>query len=161
MNRTLYQNLLFLIAIFVTPAVTKSQTIANCKDLSGYSYFNYKGIIKKNESGFDRDKISGGITTFEKVGPDKYDILILDARKSLYSLTQDGGKIILMRKSKDEVAFLHYHDKTELIEIYSIWTDADKKVQFTLLQNRSSGAFLPKSSLLVGVCDFLDLSSID
>ncbi len=155
------KNLFFIVAMGLTPLLVKSQTIANCKDLTGYSYFNYKGIVKKNESGFDKDKISSGITTFKKISPENYDILILDARKSLFSLTQDGGKIILMRKSKDEVAFLHYHDKTELIEIYSIWIDADKKVKFTLMQNRSVNATVPKSALMVGSCDNLDLTSLD
>jgi hypothetical protein len=97
-----------------------SQVIANCKDPSGMVYFPNKGMILKKNVGWDKDAITGGITTFKKIGKDSFDILYVDGRKNIYSSVDMGAKVHLLRQSSLELATLVYYPNNT-IEIYTFY----------------------------------------
>jgi hypothetical protein len=85
-------------------------------------------------------------------------MLYVDTRKKITSTTADGGKVVPFRLNKDDIAIIIAYD--DLIEIYNFWKTKDGKLQFSMLQNRGSGAVMPKSSLLIGKCDFINFDAV-
>ena len=68
-----------------------SQTIASCGSVEGYAYYHYAGLVSKKSSGFDKDKITGGMTTFQRLSDGSFDILIVDTRKKIISMVNGVG----------------------------------------------------------------------
>ncbi len=150
---------LFLISIhFVSSAV--SQTIADCKNPDGFAYYHHSGIVPKKESGFQKDKITGGLTSIVKLPDGKFDILIVDIRKKIISMTQDGGRVALLRRGAKDATFLHFYPGM-VTEIYTLWVDAEGKSKFDMLQSKG-GDNMPihKSSVMVGDCSSIDFDLI-
>ena len=54
--------ILLLVSIFST-SLTHAQAITSCKNPEGYAYFHYSGQVSKADSGFNKDKITGGMVT--------------------------------------------------------------------------------------------------
>jgi hypothetical protein len=137
-----------------------SQTITNCRNPAGYAYFHHSGLISKKESGFQTDKITGGITSFVKLSDGKFDINIVDIRKQIISFTQDGGRVVLLRSGKNDATFLHFHQGM-VIELYSFWVENDGKNKFSMIQSKGGDNMLVhKSSVLVGDCDAINFELI-
>ena len=148
----------FFIAFYST--LTFAQTITNCRNPTGYAYYNHSGVTSKKESGFQTDKITGGITSFVKLPDGKFDINIVDIRKQIISFTQDGGRVVLLRSGNSDATFLHFHQGM-VIELYSFWLESDGKAKFSMIQSKG-GDNMPihKSSVLVGDCDAINFSLI-
>jgi hypothetical protein len=153
------KNILLLSALLSTAAF--SQTVANCRNPEGFAYYNYSGTVTKKDSGFQKDKITGGITSFVKMPDGKFDINIVDVRKQIISFSQDGGRVILLRSWKTDANFLHFYPG-KVIELYSIWVESDGKAKFSMIQSKG-GDNMPihKSSVLVGVCDPINLELLN
>ena len=118
-------------------------------------------MVQKSSSGFQKDSITGGITTIKRLSDGAFDILIIDARKTVISMAQDGGKILMIRKGDKDATFLHYFPG-KVIEIYSIWLDKEGKAKFSLLQSKGGDDMrVHKSSVLVGDCDSIDFQLIN
>ena len=137
-----------------------AQTITNCRNPVGYAYFNLSGITTKKDSGFQNDKIIGGITSFVKLPDGKFDINIVDIRQQIISFTQDGGRVVLLRSGKKDATFLHFYPGM-VIELYSFWVENDGKAKFSIIQSKG-GDDMPihKSSVLVGDCDAINFELI-
>jgi hypothetical protein len=149
----------FFIAFYST--FTFAQTITNCRNPSGYAYYNHSGITSKKESGFQSDKITGGITSFVKLPDGKFDINIVDIRKQIISFTQDGGRVVLLRSGKSDATFLHLHPGM-VIELYSFWLESDGKAKFSMIQSKGGdGMPIHKSSVLVGDCDSINFGLLE
>ena len=159
-NSILVQLMAFVLICFsVLPA--SSQPIANCGKTEGVALYHHFGIIKKKDSGFIKDEITSGLTTIQKTGPGSYDILMVDSRKKIMSLTQEGGKVILLRKGKSDATFLHYYPGM-VIEIYTIWVDAEGKSSYDLIQSKGGdGMPIHKSAVLTGQCDAIRFELLD
>lgn len=153
-----------LIAVIVSVLfvqATNAQEIANCKNPSGYAYYHQAGIVSQKSSGWQESKITGGIFTLKRLPNNEYDILIVDARKSIISLTQDGGKIIPLRKGERDATFVHIHPGM-VIEIYTFWTGADGKNRFDMLQSKGGdGMPIHLSSLMTGDCGTINFNLIN
>ena len=151
---------LFFCLIYFCTTLLFAQTITNCRNPAGYAYYNHSGVTSLKESGFQDDKISGGITSFVKLPDGKYDINIVDIRKQIISFTQDGGRVVLLRSGKNDATFLHFHPGM-VIELYSFWLERDGKAKFSMIQSKG-GDNMPihKSSVLVGDCDIIDFALV-
>jgi hypothetical protein len=134
------------------PIKVNAQEIATCKEPEGYSYFHHSSIVPKDKSGWSSNNISGGITTLTKNQNGQYDILILDATKTIKSYVQDGGKVLLLRKGEKDATFLHVYPGN-IIEIYTFWTTSDGKNKFDMLQSKGGDDMLiHQSGVMVGEC---------
>ena len=145
----------FWVLLFLTCSMTiQAQEITTCQNPKGYAFYHHtpNGIVQKNDAGWLKDEITNGTTTLRKLADGKYDILIMDARKSILSLRQDGGEIILLRHSPDDATFLHIYPGN-VIELYTFWKDGEGKYRFDILQSKG-GKNLPihKSSVMTGLC---------
>ena len=137
-----------------------AQTIANCKNPEGFAYFHHAGIVPKKDSGFQKDKITGGLTSLVKLPDGKFDIVIVDIRKEIISMTQDGGRVALLRRGSKDATFLHFHPGM-VTEIYTFWIDAEGKAKFDLLQSKGGDKMrIHKSSVMVGDCSSIDFDLI-
>lgn len=151
---------LFLCLIPFCTTFAFSQTITNCRNPVGYAYYNHSGITLKKDSGFQNDKITGGITSFVKLSDGKFDINVVDVRKQIISFTQDGGRIVLLRSGKKDATFLHFHPGM-VVEIYSFWLESDGKAKFSMIQSKGGDSMpIHKSSVLVGDCDDINFDLI-
>jgi hypothetical protein len=137
-----------------------AQIIANCKNPEGYAYYHHQGMVPKKSSGFQDDKITGGITTIKKMPNGKFDILIVDVRKKIISMVEDGGTVMLLRAGEKDATFLLYFPNMT-IELYTIWIDSEGNQKFDMLQSKGGDAMpVHKSSVLVGNCDSINFDLI-
>jgi hypothetical protein len=145
----------FIIVLLALLASTETmaQEIATCRNPSGKAFFHFAGLVPKDKAGWDDDKISNGVITLTKIGPDAYDILYVDVNNKPVSSTQDGGFVRMVQKSSDNLTLLVFYP-AGTTEIYSFFKEKDGKHRYTHMQSKvGDRALIPKSSLLVGSCD--------
>lgn len=137
-----------------------AQNIASCGPSTGYAFYHYSKIVQKKDSGFDKDKISNGMLTLQRNANGDFDIQIVDTRKRIFSLVQDGGKVMLLRAGESDVTFLHFYPGMA-IELYTFWRDSDGKYHYDLIQSKGGDAVpIHKSAVLTGDCDAIDITAI-
>lgn len=131
-----------------------SETIVNCSNPKGHTYFRYQGLVEKELSGWTEDKIAGGKFTVTKNKDEDFDILFFDAKKKITSSRDSGANIFQL--SNDGVSFnlLSIYENST-IELYSFWIDNSGEMKFSLSQSKN-GLF-PKSTLLVGECSHMKI----
>ena len=134
-----------------------SQVVATCSNPKGYAHYHYRPPVPKKKSGFQKDAITGGVTTLQRLENGEYDILIVDARKQTISYRKEGGKVMLLRRGASDATFLAVFPETT-IELYTFYTDADGVKRFDLMQSRGGdGMPIHKSSVMTGPCSQIDL----
>ncbi len=134
--------------------------IAQCSNPSGTSYYPYLGLMAKKDSGWVDDKISGGITSLVRSDDNEYDILFVDTTKQIISSKQDGGKVYILSKGKNDASFLViYPGKT--VEIYTFLIDKSGKSEYIHVTSRAGDEILiAKSTVMRGDCVFVNLDLI-
>ena len=152
--------IVFLILCSFFSINLNAQVITSCQNPKGTGFYHHHGPTSSSESGWKDEKITGGITTLNKMTDGKYDILIVDARKSVSSFRQEGGEVILLRRGTNDATFLHMYPGM-VIELYTFWKDAKGKFKFDMLQSKGGdGLQIHKSTVMVGECSFIDFSLI-
>ena len=152
---------IIFVFIFLGSSVTQAQSITSCKNPEGYAFYHHSGQVPKERSGFVKDKITGGMVTLQRVGEKQYDILFVDANKQIISAIGDGGKVMLLRKGKADVTFIHYFTG-KVVELYTFWIDSEGIAKYDLVQSKG-GDLVPihKSSMMVGTCSQIKFDLID
>lgn len=152
--------LVFCIAVL--PAFANATTdIATCTDLAGNAFYHGAALVQQKDQGWKKDTISGGRTTFKKQKDGKYDILILDAMKTLFSVRQDGGEVILLRKGVKDATFVYMHPGMA-VEIYTLWQDRDGVNRFDVLSSKGGdGMLIHKSSVMTGLCSSINFDAMN
>lgn len=151
----------FLLLVFLGSSLTQAQPITSCKNPEGYAYYHYSGQVSKANSGFTKDKITGGMVTLQKVGEKQYDILFVDANKQIISAIGDGGLVMLLRKGKTDATFVHYFSG-KVVELYTFWVDAEGLPRYDLVQSKGGDSMpIHKSSVMVGTCTQIKFDLID
>jgi hypothetical protein len=159
----LKRSIAILLASFVlSPAFANTTVdIATCTDLTGSAFYHGAALLERKDQGWEKDSIKGGRTTFKKQMDGKYDILIMDVRKALFSLRQDGGEVILIRRGEKDATFLHMYPG-KVIEIYTLWQDLDGVNRFDLLSSKGGdGMPIHKSSVMTGICSDINFEAIN
>lgn len=152
--------ILSVFAVALTSNAAFAQNIASCGPSSGYSLYHYSKLVQKKDSGFDKDKISGGMTTLQRNSNGEFDIQMVDARKRIISLVQDGGKVVLLRAGESDATFMHFYPGL-VIELYTFWRDTEGKHHYDLIQSKGGDSMpIHKSGVLTGDCDQIDFSLI-
>ncbi len=137
-----------------------AQAVATCSNPDGYANYHYRPPMAKRESGFQKDRVSGGLTTLQRLDSGEYDILIVDVRKQVISLRQDGGAIRLLRRGKSDATFLVFFPGMA-IELYTFYVDAGGENRFDILQSKGGdNAPIHKSAVLSGSCSMINLDLI-
>jgi hypothetical protein len=77
-----------LIGLCAISAGADGQVIATCSEPEGYAHYHHSGLVPKRESGFQKDRISGGLTTLQQLENGELDVLIVDTRKQVISYRQ-------------------------------------------------------------------------
>lgn len=156
---TRYLPLLLLLVAF--SPITVAQNITTCRAPEGYSYYHYRGITSKDRSGFAKDNLSNGVFTIKKIDSGTFDILYVDARKTVTSSVGDGAIVRLLRRGKSDATFITIYEGSA-IDLYTIWVDSDSNPKFDLILSRGGDStLLHKSGVLVGQCDPINFSLLD
>ena len=157
----MYKTLLLLASIAITANYAVAQPIADCKNPEGFALYHHnKDATAKID--FEKDKITGGMLSIQKIKDETYDLLVVDSRKKISSMVQDGGKFILLRKGKTDATFLLIFPNSS-IELYTLWTDARGRHKLDMLQSRGgdeTSLLSHKSSVMVGNCDSINFNLI-
>ena len=133
-----------------------AQAVAVCSNPEGYAYYHHTANVQKKDSGFQKDKISGGLFTLQRLENGDFDVLYVDIRKQITSSRQDGGTILLLRRGANDATFLvAYQGKS--VELYTFYLDAGNVRRFDLIQSRGGDALIHKSSVMTGICSEMNL----
>ena len=147
-----------LVAVAGCSSRVFGENIATCQDLAGYSYFHEYGLVPKGKDGFQNDKLSDALTTLVRLSENKFDLLFVDARKSIISTLQSGGDVRMLRHGTNDATFLVFYQGM-VIELYTFYRDDGGKIRYDLLQSKGGdGMPIHKSSVLTGDCSELNLS---
>ena len=152
MNRTV-TILATLLGLFFPIQHGFAQNIATCKSLSGYTLYHDSLTKRGKDNGFETDQIKGSVFTIKKIGNDSFDVLFVDVRGSIFSLTQSGGTVQQLRSSEKELTLFHMIG--DLFEIYTVYKVGDA-AYLDLIQSRGMRETSPKSAILTGDCDFFN-----
>jgi hypothetical protein len=147
-----------LLLLFFLPNLAFSEIIAVCENPEGHAYYPFSGLMNKADSGWTKDKITGGITQLVQDNSGKFDILVLDASKTIYSSTQDGGVVLPFAYDNNQVSVMVVF-MGETVETYSFIKDNSGNIEFLMTQNKAAG-IIPKITAFRGECSYLDLSKV-
>jgi len=144
-----------LVMLVSVSAFAQEERIAKGKSPEGKTFFLYKGLVQKQDSGWQENGIGNGL--FEVViNEGLLDVRFVDAAERIVSSRADGGVVQILNKGENEVSVLVYYPGNA-IEVYTFYTDNDGKNKFTLTQVRGGpSVLLPQSSIFSGDCDYID-----
>jgi hypothetical protein len=151
-----------LVATALIAAATSASagTIAACGSQAGRAYYPAAGIVPKGKDGWTDDQITGGSTTLTQNTKGEFDILFKDSRGEILSSRDDGGEVVLLRKSQKEITVLvAYQTGAQAAEIYSFIREVDGKAKMLQLSSKglSAAVAVPKAGVYVADCTTLDL----
>lgn len=135
-------------------------TLAACGPQKGHAYFPAAGAVPEGEDGWTEDQVSAGSTTLTMSDNGELDILFKDSRDEIVSSRNDGGRVILLRKSSNEMAVLvAYPEGAQAAEIYAFVRQTDGKAKMLLLSSKGLTApvAIPKAGVYVADCSTLAL----
>lgn len=159
-TRRLLAIVLGTIVTITAHSADSTVTVATCKEPSGYSYYHEGGMLSKKDSGFTEDKITGGLFTLVRIGQKEYDLLFVDASKSITSTKQEGGRIQLLRRGRNDATFLVvYPNSTELFTFYKENNSGSER--FDMLQSKGGAMPIHKSTVMTGSCSGLRFNFLD
>jgi hypothetical protein len=111
--------------------------------------------MKEKDTGWVVDKISNGVTSLRKLGENDYDILFVDATKTIVSAKQDGASIIKYTQGKQDMTFMVAYP-LGTIEIYTFYTDNLGSAGYLHISSKpSGGALFAKASVMQGKCSYV------
>lgn len=147
-----------ILGALATP-LADAQVVATCSDPEGHAYYHHTGVVPKQKSGFSTDRITGGLTTLQRLENGEFDVLIVDSRKQVISYKNDGGRVVLLRKGSSDATFLAVFPGM-VIELYTFYVDADGVKRYDFMQSKG-GDHMPihKSTLMSGTCSHLNLNA--
>lgn len=134
--------------------------VAQCSNQKGKTYYPFVGMMDMKHSGWTDDGITGGMTTLSLVADNQYDILFVDATKSITSSIQDGGKVFMLSRGARDVSLIVIYEG-KAAEIYTFLVDKSGKAEFTQVTSRGGDKVMfPRTSIFRGDCKFVNLNLI-
>ena len=152
---------LFLFLILLTfSSISHAVDIASCSNPKGKGYYPEFGLIDKENSGWEDEKITGGITKLSKIGKDEYDILFVDTRNQIFSSREDGGIVIMLNRGKNVVSFLVVYPG-QTADIYTFLKNNSGSLEYINVLSRAGDAVpITKAHIMRGDCDYIDFSKL-
>jgi len=139
--------------------------VATCGQMSGYSYVpnltdNQQDSLlsrkflngKQLPDNWVSDGFSNGSINVVQLTKDKFDILIYNQpRNETFSTIKDGGRVIFIRGSDEEIVFMIMYPET--VTVYTIVkTKQGSKVSVI----ESKNGMMIRTSMFSGSCTFVD-----
>ena len=149
--------LFFFLSILSLHSYSQTQ-IAACENPKGFVYYPYISPVPKDKSGWIEDKITGGKSILVK-NPSGLDLVFIDSvKKTPLSSVEDGGKVILLRRTTNQISVLV--DYQSVTEIYTYWRTDDGQLQYSIIQSKNGmvPGTLSKSGVMVGTCQFINFN---
>jgi hypothetical protein len=148
-----------LIAIFGC-SVAAAEDIASCSNPVGKGYYPQTGIVDKEGSGWNDERISGGITKVSLSEGSEFDVLFVDSRNEIISSRQDGGHVLLLNRGASAFSLLVvYPGKTA--EVYTFIKDDSGELEYLhVLSRAGDGVLITKSSVMRGDCSYINFDAI-
>ena len=143
--------------LVVVATTATAGTVAACGPQTGHAYYPAAGMVPKGKDGWADDRISGGSTTLTQNAKGEFDILFKDSRGEILSSRDDGGEIVLLRKSENEL--VAYSQGAQAIEIYSFVREVDGNAKMLQLSSKglSAAIAIPKAGVYVADCATFNL----
>jgi hypothetical protein len=153
--KKIFLTLLLIVSSFSCYSQTQ---IAACENPKGYVYYPYISPVPKNKSGWIEDAITGGKSILVK-NQSGLDLIFIDSvKKTPLSSFDDGGKVILLRKTGNQISVLVNYES--VTEIYTYWRTEDGQFQYSIIQSKNGmvSGTLSKSGVMVGTCQFINFN---
>ena len=123
------------------------ETIFQCENMRGYSYYFSSAVVTEDESGLVKDGFTGSVFTMTRASNDLN--LTNKTQGNIVSAKDKGATIMLIGDAGGAVlSYLVNYPVRNILEIYT-YSESTKKL--TLLIQNLSGIFI-KSSIYVGEC---------
>ncbi len=152
--------LILFFAVILISTSSHAEEIASCYNPSGTVYFPEYGNVAKKDAGWRKDKIQGGIIKLSKIGNDKFDILFVDATKTINSTIEEGGKVLLFSLGQNMATFLVVYP-TQTAETYTFLKTTSGIYEYIHMTSRSgSTALVTKASIMRGDCDPINFEDL-
>lgn len=149
------------VVLVVTATTAGAATVAVCGAQKGKAYYPAAGLVQKGKDGWTEDQITGGSTTLTRNSKGELDVLFRDATGITTSARDDGGEVVQLRKSANEITVLvAYRVGAEAVEVYSFIREVDGKAKMLQLSSKglSAAIAVPKAGVYVANCTTLNLS---
>lgn len=134
--------------------------IASCSNPIGKGYYPQTGIVDKEGSGWNDERITGGITKVSLSGEGEFDVLFVDSRNEIISSRQDGGHVLFLNRGEKAFSLLVvYPGKTA--EVYTFIKDDSGKLEYLHVLSRAGDSVLiTKSSVMRGDCSYINFGAL-
>jgi hypothetical protein len=152
------KKILFFILLVTTFSSYSQTQIAACENPKGYVYYPHISPVPKGKSGWIEDKITGGKSVLVK-NQSELDLIFIDSVKKIpLSSVEDGGKVILLRKSSNQISILVNYES--VTEIYTYWRTDGGQLQYSIIQSKNGmvSGTVSKSGVMVGTCQFINFN---
>ncbi|MBV6670876.1 hypothetical protein KV691_16600 [Xanthomonas euvesicatoria pv. alangii] len=138
---------------------TYAAEIASCSNPAGKGYYAETGIITAKDSGWNDERITGGLTKLSKQGDD-YDLIYVDVRQEIVSAREEGARIMLLSRGISSLSVMVvYPGKTA--EVYTFLKTSSGKLEYIHTLSRAGDEVLiTKASVMRGECRYINFDAI-
>ncbi|ATS36825.1 MULTISPECIES: hypothetical protein [Xanthomonas] len=138
---------------------TYAAELASCSNPEGKGYYAETGIITAKDSGWNDERITGGLTKLSKHGDD-YDLIYVDVRQEIVSAREEGARIMLLSRGISSLSVLVvYPGKTA--EVYTFLKTSSGKLEYIHTLSRAGDEVLiTKASVMRGECRYINFDAI-
>lgn len=132
-----------------------SEVLATCEKPSGHAYYAYAGMADKKTSGWDKDKISNGLTQLEYTNG-KFDIQFVDVTKQIISARDTDGADVFPFAYTDEIIGVNVIYMGRAIETFAFIKEKSGKLVYTYTATKVN-AMVPKATAMLGTCSSINI----
>ncbi|KER86415.1 hypothetical protein LZZ50_00790 [Xanthomonas arboricola] len=149
----------YFVTLLALSSPTHAEEIAACSNPSGKGYYAETGIITAKDSGWNDEKITGGLTKLSKHGDD-YDLTYVDVRKEIVSAREEGATVMLLSRGTSSVSVLVvYPGKTA--EVYTFLKTSSGHLEYIHTLSRAGDEVLiTKASVMHGECRYINFDAV-
>ncbi len=147
--------LVFAVIFALGGSVAHAQDIASCSSPEGHAYFPATGLVSSDDSGWEADRISNGLTKVTKLGEGEYDVLFVDSTNEITSSRASGGHVMLLNQGASAFSLLVVYPGSTA-EVYSFIRDSAGTLEYLHTQSRAGdNVAITKASVMRGVCSYI------
>ncbi|MCK5746307.1 MAG: hypothetical protein KAH44_08830 [Oricola sp.] len=137
----------FLLLFSILSMGASAETVIQCENPKGYSYYIEGIAVPKSESGWVQDEIDPGKFAFSINDNNEADIIFIDATGNLNSARSQGATIILVGSDEDLITvFVKFSEAA--FEIYTF----DLARRYAVFSQHKFESFVERAGTLYADC---------